>query len=342
MNFGDFGEIVTTVTDTNYQLISWSAGLTPDTPRTNKEIFLDNLASYTLSSGIVSTVATPAATNEGSTMAFAVTLASGSASTRYIQFSIGGSASPNTDYSVVSASAGVSVAGSIVAISANITNFNLNVTTLNDAVFEYNETIILNIDGVSATGIINFNDGATSGAPVFLDFTNLLGLVAANQTGGITPNTLLSPTEVRFDHTAAFKAGEINISSLVNTLANGATATIKVSFKTSYKATMVDLYATSARLYVRNTGAYVTGSGAGNNLGQALEVVAIRSKANVAHVSSNFLLPKGYMADTGYVDFEMDIKNFAGRDLTVADTVHLLLIYGSGDTYDFFVKEMYR
>jgi len=145
------------------------------------------LAPYGIDSGVVTTVTTPADTAEGSTMVFPVTT---SAHTDIKRVEVSVLAESATDITTMTASNGVTISGKVVTIPANVTSFNINVPTFNDTAFEYNENVTLTIDGVAATGIILYNDGATQPNPDFLYIDDVI-----NKTYPVVSPVKVSDTE---------------------------------------------------------------------------------------------------------------------------------------------------
>lgn len=152
------------------QISTW--GMTDNIHRPDNMIMTwwKTLVPYGIDTGVIATVGTPANTAEGATMAFPVTTNPHTGILR-VMFSV--SAESASDIGTVTASNGVTISGSVLTIPANVTAFNINVAIADDTTQEFNEPVILTVDGITATGTILFNDGATSGSP---DFAHLIDL----------------------------------------------------------------------------------------------------------------------------------------------------------------------
>jgi len=176
---------------------SW--GMTDNIHRPDNAIMTwwKNLVPYGIDSGLVTAIATPADTAEGGTMSFAVTVTA-SASTKRLEFSI--SAENASDIGLVSASNGVTVSGSLVVIPPGVTNFNVLVAISNDTAQEFNESVVLSLDGLTATGTILYNDGAATPDP---DYVDVFDLIPSASVTGITMGA--DRKEVLFSYSAQYQ-----------------------------------------------------------------------------------------------------------------------------------------
>ena len=108
----------------------------------------------------ITTVSSPTVT-EGGNLDFAVTLPTGAATVYNVNV-LGGSAS-GTDYGVptitgITGGGTVTLVGNVLTVSATVTGFTIRYATTNDTLDEINETLILNVGGVTGTGTITDND----------------------------------------------------------------------------------------------------------------------------------------------------------------------------------------
>lgn len=155
------------------QISTW--GMTDNIHRPDNDIMTwwKTLVPYGIDTGVISTVGTPADTAEGATMVFPVT--STGTGIRRVEWSV--TAESASDIGTPTASNGVTLSGSVMTIPDGVTTFNVNVPIADDATTEFDEPVILTVDGVSAEGTILFNDGAEGGSP---DFAHIFDL----QIGG--------------------------------------------------------------------------------------------------------------------------------------------------------------
>lgn len=117
----------------------------------------------------VSNVSAASAT-EGSTLEHTVTLSNVTTAPITFAFILAGvSATLGTDFlGTPTFSNGVTLSGSVLNIPQGVSTFTVTITTVQDTVFEANETYTLTIGGRAATGTINDNDSA----PVIASITN--------------------------------------------------------------------------------------------------------------------------------------------------------------------------
>jgi VCBS repeat-containing protein len=97
---------------------------------------------------------------EGGTLTYAVTVTSAATATTY-PFTLGGTAVA-ADYTTITFTNGVTLAGGVLTVPAGVTAFNVNIATFNDTLDETNETLTVSIAGVTGTGTITDNDATPS------------------------------------------------------------------------------------------------------------------------------------------------------------------------------------
>ena len=110
----------------------------------------------------ITSVSSPTVT-EGGNLDFAVAIPTGTASSYNVNV-IGGTATGSgTDYGTptitgITGGGTVTLVGNVLTVSATVTGFTIRYATTNDILDEPNETLILNVGGVTATGTITDND----------------------------------------------------------------------------------------------------------------------------------------------------------------------------------------
>lgn len=97
---------------------------------------------------------------EGGTLEYSVNLSKASANATGMSLSLSGSATENIDYSALVFSDNVTynAATDTISIPAGVDGFTITVASTEDTVFEGDETVIVSIDGETATGTIIDND----------------------------------------------------------------------------------------------------------------------------------------------------------------------------------------
>jgi hypothetical protein len=108
---------------------------------------------------------------EGAALVHTVTLSNASASVTGFAFSLAGGTAAAADFGAPSFSAGVSydAAAGQISIPANVASFTVTIPTTDDSIDEADETLSLNVGGVSATGTILDNDATPAVATVSAD-----------------------------------------------------------------------------------------------------------------------------------------------------------------------------
>ena len=102
---------------------------------------------------------------EGVALVHTVTLSNASSTATTLAYSIGGgTATSGTDYNATPTfSNGVTLSGGVLTVPAGVASFTVTVASVQDTIFETNETYNLTVGGVAAVGTINNDDAA----PVF-------------------------------------------------------------------------------------------------------------------------------------------------------------------------------
>ncbi|WP_293776083.1 Calx-beta domain-containing protein [uncultured Oxalicibacterium sp.] len=104
-------------------------------------------------------------TGEGGTLVYNVSVTGTSSTSTSFAYQLGGgTATAGSDYSTATPtfSNGVTLSGGNLIVPAGVTNFTVTVQTLDDAINEPNETVPLQIGGVTGTGTIIDNDAQPS------------------------------------------------------------------------------------------------------------------------------------------------------------------------------------
>jgi hypothetical protein len=156
---------------------------------------------------IVESISSPSV-EEGLTLEFQVELSGTTMVQETYSFSLGGGTASASDYGAPSFNNGVvlSIGGNNIIVPTGVSSFIVSVPTIEDAILEANETVILDISGVTGTGTILNNDIPIYGC-VTLDFEGLplnqpVGNAYASQgfefTGDNTvkDDTLFSPSPI--------------------------------------------------------------------------------------------------------------------------------------------------
>jgi hypothetical protein len=136
---------------------------------------------------------------EGGNLVHTVTLSGATTSASPLSITVGGTASFDSDWIGVQLTNGVTFEGSNLLVPVGVSSFNLTVLTANDTADEPDETVILNVGGVSGTGTILDNDvppSSDDGAifdDAYLELTSLLRL---NTNTGVLSNAALQTSVV--------------------------------------------------------------------------------------------------------------------------------------------------
>lgn len=107
----------------------------------------------------VTSISSPTIT-EGATLVFTVTLNTATIQQQSIPFTLGGTATANTDYAIPLAlnPNTVTISGDNFIVPIGISNFTASAITADDIVVESPETVLLTVGGVTGIGTINDND----------------------------------------------------------------------------------------------------------------------------------------------------------------------------------------
>ncbi|WP_158239304.1 S-layer family protein, partial [Uliginosibacterium sp. TH139] len=109
----------------------------------------------------IASVSSPS-TTEGSDLVYTVTLSNASSTATSFPFSLGSGSATTGDYGTPSFSNGVTLTAGVLSIPANVTSFSVTLPTVQDVLDEADETVLLNVDGVTGIGTIIDNDAAPS------------------------------------------------------------------------------------------------------------------------------------------------------------------------------------
>ncbi|HSH90908.1 MAG TPA: hypothetical protein VK996_13060 [Ramlibacter sp.] len=132
--------------------------------------------------------------DEGGNLVHTVTLSGTTTSASPLSISVGGTASFESDWIGVQLTNGVTFEGSNLLVPVGVSSFNLTVLTVNDTADEPDETVILNVGGVSGTGTILDNDvpPSTGDGAIFDDaYLELTSLLHLNTNSGVLSNASL-------------------------------------------------------------------------------------------------------------------------------------------------------
>ena len=107
----------------------------------------------------IASVTSPTVT-EGTDLSYTVTLSNGSSTATTFAFSLGGGSATGGDYGTPSFSNGVTLSGSVLTVPAGVTGFTITLPTVQDSLYEGNETVPLTVGGATGTGTIVDNETA--------------------------------------------------------------------------------------------------------------------------------------------------------------------------------------
>ena len=176
----------------------------------------------------VDSVSSPS-TTEGGDLVFDVVLSNPSATAIDLAYSLGGGSAVAADYSTVSFSDGVTLAGGILTIPAGVTNFTVTVTTADDALNEPTETLPLSIGGVTGIGSILDNDAAPSLSIDSISVNESAGTATFTVTLSAASGQAISVDYASVNGSATAGSDYAAVSGTLNFAAGETTKTITVS-----------------------------------------------------------------------------------------------------------------